>query len=199
MTKYPLTWPTGWRRTESYRRDQASFSKARRPLSVHDGTQRIIDEMRRFYVHENNVIISTNVRLRLDGLPLSNQAEPQDPGVAVYWKKQGKDQVMASDRYTRVADNLAAIAATLDAMRAIERHGGAQILERAFMGFAQLPEPTNWRHDLGLVDGGPITIREAQEAYKKLALLNHPDRGGSHEKMASINQAWEAAQREFSQ
>ena len=38
---------------------------------------------------------------------------------------------MAIDAYTRTADNLAAVAATLEAMRAIERHGGAQILERA--------------------------------------------------------------------
>ncbi|KVD37855.1 hypothetical protein WJ41_22830 [Burkholderia ubonensis] len=60
-------------------------------------------------------------------------------GVAVYWEtRAGARRVMAIDQYTRVADNLAAVAATLDAMRAIERHGGARILERAFTGFAAL-------------------------------------------------------------
>lgn len=202
MTKYPLTWTTGWRRTEAYRRDNAQFSKARRQLSVHDGTQRVIGEMRRFYVHENNVIISTNVKLRLDGLPLSNQSEPQDPGVAVYWKKQGKDQVMATDRYTRVADNLAAIAATLEAMRAIERHGGAQILERAFLGFTALPEPKNWRdtfkmHGLDPFMSGAEILDKAKDIYKRMAMEYHPDRGGDAEKMAEINRAWSDAQREL--
>lgn len=202
MTKYPLTWPTGWRRTESYRRDQASFSKARRQLSVYDGTQRVIHEMRRFYVPESRVIISTNVKLRLDGLPLSNQAEPHDPGVAVYWTKKGKDQVMATDRYTRVADNLAAIAATLEAMRAIERHGGAQILERAFLGFTALPEPKNWRDTFRMHGLDPHMSRgevlsNARDIYKRMAMEHHPDRGGDPEKMAEINRAWSDAKREL--
>jgi len=49
---------------------------------------------------------------------------------------------MAIDIYDTVAGNLAAVAATLDAMRAIERHGGAQILKRAFQGFKALPSST---------------------------------------------------------
>jgi hypothetical protein len=66
--------------------------------------------------------------------------------VAVYWIKTGRKQMkcMAIDRYGRVADNMAAIAATIEAMRAIERHGSAEILERAFLGFQALPEPEQW-------------------------------------------------------
>ncbi|SDQ25048.1 hypothetical protein SAMN05443026_0089 [Burkholderia orbicola] len=36
---------------------------------------------------------------------------------------------MAIDQSARIADNLAAVAATRDAMRGIERRGGARILE----------------------------------------------------------------------
>ncbi|ROU09438.1 hypothetical protein [Lysobacter enzymogenes] len=84
--------------------------------------------------------MSTNLTLRRDGLPRSDQREPADPGAAVYWTDcTGADRCMAVDRYTKTAGNLAALAATLEAMRAIERHGGAEILDRVFTGFTALP------------------------------------------------------------
>ena len=204
MTKFPLSWPAGWKRTPSHHRNRARFNKKgssgrKDKLSIEQATQRVRGELQRMSIYEGNVIISTNLMLRGDGLPRSGQPEPQDPGAAVYWKKsQWKThKVMAIDQYDRVADNLAAIAATLDAMRAIERHGGAIILERAFLGFDQLPEPNNWRHELGLTDK-QVTLEEVKAAYQRLAITYHPDKGGSHERMASINRAWSDAQREFS-
>ncbi|MGN5479481.1 hypothetical protein ACTMU2_29065 [Cupriavidus basilensis] len=102
-------------------------------LTVSDGVNRVLDELGRLGARPGSIIISTNVAVRLDGLPRSGQREPADPGAAVYWQdRSGAPRVMAIDQYRSVADNLAAIAATLEAMRAIERHGGAQILERAF-------------------------------------------------------------------
>lgn len=151
MQRYPLTWPAGWpRRTD--KRTAARFSTAerrlgeswtgRRDVTVAEAIQRVLGELSRMGVAEGDSIISTNLETRLDGLPRSNQREPDDPAVAVYWQVIGSPmRVMAIDRYDTVAGNLAAIAATLDAMRAIERHGGAQILERAFAGFDALPAP----------------------------------------------------------
>lgn len=84
-------------------------------------------------------------RTNIDGFPRSGQSEPSDGGVAVYWlTSTGETKCIAIDRYDRVADNLAAVAATLDAMRAIERHGGAtgamcstqQTRRAAIAGFA---------------------------------------------------------------
>lgn len=72
------------------------------------------------------------MRTRLDGLPRSGEPEPKDPGATVYWRSRGRDQVIAIDQYDRVADNLAAIAGTLDALRAIKRWGGAQIVARLY-------------------------------------------------------------------
>ena len=93
--------------------------------------------MQRLGVHQDDVVVSTNLQTRLDGLPRSNQARPGDPGVCVYWKPaKSPMRCMAVDRYDEVQDNLAAVAATLEAMRSIERHGGAAILDRAFTGFA---------------------------------------------------------------
>jgi hypothetical protein len=140
IPRFPLTWPDGWRRTGD--RKRAAFKTYRRELSVMDGTKRVLYELERLGIRDGDAVISTNVQLRLDGLPRSDRGEPGDPGAAVYWRDaQDRMKVMAVDRYDRVADNLAAVAATLEAMRAIERHGGGEILERSFTGFDALPPP----------------------------------------------------------
>ena len=199
---YPLQWPFGWKRTERYARQSATFgskslSNYRARLSISEGTQRVIQSLRKMGFTET-VVVSTNLLLRNDGLPRSGQAEPSDPGAAVYWGRL-TPRCMAIDRYDRVADNLGAIAATLEAMRAIERHGGAAILDRAFTGFAALPNPnaasTPWEV-LGVPpNSSPQTI---DEAYRRLASLHHPDRGGDAAHMALINSARDALRGPFS-
>lgn len=214
MNRYPLSWPDGWRRMPAGQRKRAHFGKGERQysstpgqsswmrvrdLTINDGVSRVLDELRKFGVLEGDAIISTNLQVRLDGLPRSGQAQPADPGVAVYWERAGDKgtKVMAIDIYDRVADNLAAIAATLEAMRAIERHGGAVILERAFTGFDALPAPgqtmaRSWREVLEL--NGDATLDRARENYRRLASLRHPDKGGSHAAMSELNAAWNQAQ-----
>jgi len=203
-TAYPLTWPAGWKRATH--RTRADFGKDkttqtvsgartfRDRLTVAEGTARVLDSLRRMGVRDYNVIVSTNIQTRRDGLPYSNQAEPSDCGVAVYWHKGDKikRKCMAVDRYTRVADNLAAIAATLEAMRAIERHGGAEILERAFLGFQSLPPPINggrpWYEVLGVESN--CSIDAAETSYRIRAKDIHPDNAtGDHGKMAELNEA----------
>ena len=171
-------------------------STSSRRLTIFDGLQRVLDELRRMGIDSNDVIISTNVRTRLDGMPRSGEREPDDPGTAVYWRTRDRDQVIAIDLYDRVADNLAAIAATLEAMRAIERHGGAQILERAFTGFVALPQASNWRTALDL----PPDVRNlnvVEDKYRRLVSAAHPDRGGSTDRMVELNLAIEAARKEL--
>ena len=61
---------------------------------------RVLGELAHFRVAKDDIIISTNVRTRLDGTPRSDQPEPGDPGVAVYREmRAGKTKVMAIDRY----------------------------------------------------------------------------------------------------
>src|SRR4029077_9617164 len=122
-------------------------------------------------VREGDAIISTDSKVRIDGLPYSGQREPENPGVAVYWKrgKELQPKAMAIDQYTRVADNLAAIAATLSAIRAIERHGGAIIMERAFLGFQCLPMPNTWRSILHFSDDSNPTLSAVKEQFRHLA------------------------------
>lgn len=207
MKSYPLQWPPGWKRARNRasakfnQRAASDFNSSRRDrLTIAGGTKRVLQQLRVFGVKEGDAIISTNLRLRLDGLPYSDQKEPDDPGVAVYWKR-GKDvthKVMAIDRYQRIADNLAAIAATLEAMRAIERHGGAVILERAFTGFLALPAPNTWRAVMGWDEDQRVNTLDVKLRYTKLAKEHHPDNGGTDAKMAELNWAKAEAERELS-
>ena len=142
------------------------------------------------------MIVSTNLQTRLDGLPRSNQGRPGDPGVCVYWKPAKHPmRCMAVDRYDEVQDNLAAVAATLEAMRSIERHGGAAILDRAFTGFAALPAPAGGKRDWWTVLELPSTASQAEirDAFNRLAREHHPDRGGTDERMAEIIRARDEA------
>lgn len=76
-------------------------------------------------------------------------------------------------------------------MRAIERHGGAQILKRAFTGFAALPQNTGrpWREVLGFDADQLLTVEKVDRRFRDLAMDKHEDRGGSKEGMQELNVA----------
>ncbi len=204
-TAYPLSWPAGWPRSETRKRAHFSTGERRqsgntswvayKQISISEATKRVLAELRRLGVEDGDAIVSTNLQLRLDGLPRSAQNEPGDPGAAVYWHRGGEAmRVMAIDLYDRVADNLAAIAATLSAMRAIERHGGAQILERTFTGFDALPPPRSCWDVLGLKPGA--SRQDIETVFRALAKRYHPDApNGNAEKFKTIAAAREEALR----
>jgi hypothetical protein len=209
ISAYPLQWPAGWPRAKSRKRAKFGTGErvylqsggswlSKRNVTIAEATRRVMTELRALGVRDGSSIVSTNLELRNDGLPRSGQREPDDPGVAVYWQRRGEPQkVMAIDLYDRVADNLAAVAATLSAMRSIERHGGAQILERAFTGFDALPAPAaepHWSEVLKCTRNA--SVEEIERAWRAAAKVAHPDAGGSQEAMVRINAAREAALRE---
>lgn len=205
LNAYPLSWPSNWKRTGESYRTAARFGKAggrsgerwipARALTVQEALSRVLTELERMGIERDDIVISTNVPTRMDGMPRSGAADPRDPGVAVYWEERaGARRVMAVDRYDRVADNLAAVAATLDAMRSIERHGGAMVLQRAFTGFTALPAPDakpTWWDILQCSRDASADVVRAQ--YRRLASDHHPDRGGDPARMAELNAARDEA------
>lgn len=200
---YPLAWPDGWRRVpaserrhgrfgvsvQRYRDDGTPSWKSKTELSISQGTKRVLEALS-LMGFDDSVVISSNLQLRNDGLPRSGQRAPLDPGVCVYWGNGRRRRCIAVDQYQKIADNLAAIAATLEAMRAIERHGGAAILDRAFTGFVALPAPEQPFQVLGVP--ATATRDEIETAHGRLAMKHHPDRGGDSEQMARINAARDA-------
>ncbi len=125
----------------------------------------------------SDLIISSNLELRLDGNPRSNQKQPTDRGVAIFFKRGGQDMALACDIYTTVEDNLWALCRTLDALRQIERDGSPSLINRAFRGFAALPDPEKreWWEVLNVHKNA--TDAEVRAAYIQLARQYHPDSG----------------------
>lgn len=195
QSRYPLAWPAGWRRTPAAQRRDARWSRRETPpagqwrvtrtLTVNDALGRLQGELDRLGARE--ALLSTNIPTRLDGLPYSRAAEPEDPGVAVYFRLKGQARALACDRWARVADNIAALAAHIDALRRIERYG-VGTMEQAFAGYAQLTAgKASWFSVLGVQPDAPV--EEIERAYRRLAKQQHPDVGGSKEGMADLNRA----------
>lgn len=213
--RFPLSWPSGWKRTAYHQRRPAAFHsmktvygsfrqdgtrstyKQKERLSVGDATERLTGELHR--LGATAVIISSNMRVRQDGLPYASQAKQlDDPGIAVYFKLQGKPRVLACDRWNSVADNMAAIAGHIEAIRACDRYG-VGTLEQAFTGYAALPANTavNWRAVFGFADGKRVTWPDVEDAFRTAARSAHPDAGGTHDQMARLSEAKEFARKEF--
>ena len=197
ISRHPLQWPAGWKRISTAGRKDATFKSDGKRLSIYDGVLRVLAELEKLGVHQDDVIVSSNVRVRLDGMPRSGEPKPADPGVCVYWQKSEDTPMrcMAIDRYTEVADNLAAVAATLEAMRGIERHGGAAILDRVFTGLTALPPPAAGQRDWWTVlelDPQAASADDIKAAHRRLRSIHHSDKGGSDDRMAEINMARDA-------
>lgn len=182
---YPLHWPDGWPRRSRGQRNASkydvTFMKARDDLMRELKTGRC-----------KGVVVSTNVPLRRDGIPLAGQREPEDPGVAVYWTdKNGKPRVIACDVWRTVRENLRAVGLAYASLRQIERTGASELLERAFQGFARLPAAQDCWSILGVERGA---ARERISAvFRTLSIEHHPDRGGNEARFKQITEAYHQA------
>jgi len=186
---FPLYWPEGRQRTKHLRersRFKTTFGRAR---------SSIMYELRLLGAEE--VILSTNIPLRGDGLPYANAREPEDPGVAVYFTYKKNKMSFACDRWDCVRDNLQAVGHTIEALRAIARWGTGDMMESAFKGFTALPAPrgTSWRDVLGITTGAPDT-QAIETAYRRLRSQHHPDKGGDPGLFHAIQCAYEKALQE---
>jgi hypothetical protein len=195
MNRYPLDYPEYSDRTPSHKRQRANFTKDKKRLSVADAYDRLMIEIKSFtrcghswVIDPDKVIISSNISVKHNGQPYSGRAEPDDTGVAVYFKRDGRDYCFPCDKWDRVADNIAAIAAHLNAMRGQERWGVGSI-EQAFKGYLSLPMKIGWYDVLGVKP--TANESEVKEAYIRLSKIAHPDLGGNTESQQQINQAIE--------
>lgn len=114
ITSHSLTWPKSRKRSKIKKHSQ--FGK----VSISRAIDEIIATLGRMGCPSWNVIISTNVQLKSNGLPYSGRKSPDDSGVSIWWRDtDGSRKVMAIDKYNTVQDNLWAVHKTLEAMRGI--------------------------------------------------------------------------------
>lgn len=202
---FPLIWPEGWPRTPENKRGSNSNL---RTVTFDAARKTIFDELR--MLKAQSPVLSTNVPIRQDGMPYADAARRrmQDPGVAVYFSLRNRPMSMARDAYYDIAQNLRSLALAINYMRGLERHGGSQMVERAFSGFAQLPPPgsmggtpdVDWREELGpfpdeLADYEILVLAEGR--YRHKAKNMHSDRGGNDLGMIRLNLAIAQARKEL--
>ena len=185
-TAYPLCWPEGWPRVKPSERQDSRFIRGatvrydglhvgRRWYSMDEATQLLIGELER--LGADDMILSTNVKRKLNGLPYSNQTPPSDTGAAVYFKLNKREVSLACDKWRRVECNVLAIAKHIEALRGQERWGVGSV-EQAFRGYMALPgigQSSN--NNPWATLGVPINAGQEQivEAYRALAKKFHPD------------------------
>lgn len=203
MPATPLTWPVGRPRTRE--RKRARFGtrtqsdggyRQSREMTIAGGMNRLRDELD--LLGAEDTVVTTNLPVRKDGLPLSSAREPSDPGVSVYFRLEGNAHCLACDRWDRVADNLAAVAAHIFAIRGQSRWGVGD-LAQAFAGYRALPAMDAikpWWERLGCKEP-PATAAEAKAKWLTLAAKYHPDKGGCQDQAADINSAWRDAERYY--
>lgn len=174
---FPLQWPDGWSRTPSHKR---------RPSGYKVGETRARDEMYAsiWRLGGRIPIVSSNLQTRLDGIPYVKQSVPDDPGVAVYWVRDGKQEVMACDRWKRPWENMRAIYHAIEGLRAMERAGATQIMERAFQAF-RLPAggARGWRTTLGIEPGMEPSVEYVKRVAREKMRRAHPDVSGGNEEI----------------
>ena len=200
IESFPLYWPEGRPRTLKYNREKSRFEAgfARDRDLLMKEIERLVGGSH--YFDKAEVVLSTNIALRRDGLPLANQRQPEDVGVAVYFTYKKRKMCFACDRWQKIEENIRAIALTIEALRGIARWGTGDMIEAAFKGFAALPAPgasKGWR-DVLQIPAGAHDIEAVRAQYRRLSSQHHPDRGGDTDKMAEINMAWTRAQAELS-
>ena len=188
---YPLQWPQSWSRT---------VTPERHPAMVRDFTRNRDDVVRQLgLLGADDVVISSNKMTRQDGLPYAKQREPEDSGVAVYFDLDGEQQCIPCDKWDNTAQNLRAIALTVEALRGIERWGAKEMVNAAFRGFKALPAQAIvtpytaklWHEVLEVLPNASPEVIKA--AYRQKIRVAHPDHGGSTAAFQEVQRALQEA------
>lgn len=186
---YPLHWPAGQPRTKV----RGYNTRMARP-TVASACADIANEVR--MLQGRDLVISTNLALRIDGLPRSGQPAPSDPGAAVYFRRPrlvtGSQRLaFACDKYRVIEQNLRSIAMHLNALRGMERWG-VGTRDQAFAGYTALPlrSDRTWWQVLGAVTS-INTVEDLVAHYRDAAKRTHPDAGGSDTAFYEVRKAYE--------
>jgi hypothetical protein len=201
---FPLQWPPGWRRTPPEERAPSRFFHG-----FSAALSSLRNELR--MLGAANMVITSDLPVRRDGMPYAEGRRGTDPGIAVWFVHGGHEHVMACDKYISIADNLRALALSIGALRGLERWGASDMMARAFRGFSALPpgqaERAHWRHVLGIslpnvppdatADQRRDILDTVRASYRTLIKLAHTDVGGTNDRAVELNLAMEEAEAEL--
>lgn len=210
--RFPLAWPAHRPRRAAKNRIRGDFSETlgdgtgkTKPISLQTASERLELQVER--LGGRYPILSTNVELRMDGRPRADRSPPADPGACVYFDLKGTPYALACDTYTDVAQNIAALANHIDALRRQERYGVASAAE-SLHAFQALPAPDHvlpsrrpWRQALGFPESWPpngMLIDSVRDTITRHYRAEAIKAQGNEAALADINIARDAALKEFS-
>ncbi|UWG47024.1 DnaJ-like chaperone fused to ferredoxin [Halanaeroarchaeum sp. HSR-CO] len=187
-----LDWPTGFDRTPPVERNPNRHFRA----SIANTTEELETELYRLDPDEWRADIG-NQHTKSNGLPQHN-ANPDDPGFVLRWRKDGEEFAVACDAYTRLRDNLRTVYFWVHETR-MRNQRPVETGEDEFAA-ARLPPgdeeaiavaPTPEPHEiLEVAPDAPEAV--VRGAARSLKAEHHPDRGGDVEQFKRIVEAEEA-------
>lgn len=153
----------------------------------HQTMQELADQMRMWGVTEWDVTKPKGARTER-----WYQTEA-DRTVELTYTKNSKAVNLVMGGQKRAVDNLRVLYLAVEAMRLNERRGISDVIASAYL---QLEAPAEALDPYELLEIRPDTsLQVAEAAYKAKVRTIHPDRGGSVEEMAKLNNAIEAIRR----
>lgn len=115
---------------------------------------------------------------------------PSDPAkVVVRYIKDGREVELSMAKHPYYYQNIRVIYFAIEALRMNEERGLEELVRAAY---GLLPAPVAEKdpyETLGVRPDAPLDVIEA--SYRALAKKAHPDLGGSTQRMAELNAAWE--------
>jgi len=191
---YPLCWPDGKQRIEHRQlsRFDTSFAVAR---------DNCYNQIR--MLGGKNIVISTNIPLRRDGLPYAvySRRHVDDPGVAVYFDYKGDQKCFCCDKWVDAGDNIHAVGKTIEALRGISRWGTGDMVDAAFRGFDALPPHTHEDTVFAMSQVDYFTdcntAQDTRARKRSLSREMHPDKGGNPDEFMLMIKQFERKMKEF--
>lgn len=187
-----LDWPAEFERTPERKRTSYphGFNVTRS-----EAFDSILEELRKMDARNVSIETAAPHTAKNPHRPYAGR-DPDDPGVVIYFERDGQQFAVPCDRWNNLRDNARAIALYLDAKRALERYG-VQTIESEFTTQA-LPsaddaivaeEPPH--EILGVAADAPDEVVEA--AARRLSANVHPDKpDGDEKQFKRIQKAKEA-------
>lgn len=188
-----LEWPDGFARTPPEAREPYPHGFE---VSRSDAIDSILEELRKMDARNVRLETGAEHQVRNPNKPYAD-AEFDDPGVVVYFERDGQQFAVPCDRWDNPRDNARAIALYLRAKRALDRYG----VETIDSEFSTQALPSGAADDtvvgrepahevLGVApDAEPAVV---ETAARQLSKQHHPDHGGDAEQFKRIQRAKEA-------
>lgn len=184
-SEFPLRWPAHIPRTKKPESSRFSTTLFQALGNVEKSLQMMAKDSGK---QVTDIKLSSNVTL---------VQNPDDGGVAVYFRWNDADFCIPVDRYNKPAENLQAIHHIIEADRTKIRHGGIAFVMAEKRGQTLLLEDgsdKHWSEVLGIEK--TASIDEIANRRRELVKIHHPDRGGNPETFNKIQAAYKQAAKE---